>query len=231
MTDEIRSAAELRAMFGSNLRQLSQQYASISALCRELGINRTQFNRYLSGESFPRPDVLDRICRFFEVDARILLLPLSKITLQNQHPAAATLAEFLSSGAEPQENRFRSGFYAVRETGSKLPPLTLLHARRLPQCILMRGYTTRSASHRETPQTREVRGIAATSNAHLCLLMSQRNGFNRRIYHLSPSSEGTPDQWCGVSLTSSDILDPPQVSLRHLGQSTADILDVARNRT
>ena len=52
------SPAELRNMLGDNLRQLSQQAASISALCRELGINRTQYNRYLAGESFPRPDVL-----------------------------------------------------------------------------------------------------------------------------------------------------------------------------
>ena len=67
------SPAELRSMLGANLRQLSNQAASISALCRELGINRTQYNRYLAGESFPRPDVLHRICSYFEVDARILL--------------------------------------------------------------------------------------------------------------------------------------------------------------
>ena len=52
-------------MFGRNLRLLGQPYASVSALCRELGINRTQFNRYLSGESFPRPDILQRICAYF----------------------------------------------------------------------------------------------------------------------------------------------------------------------
>jgi transcriptional regulator with XRE-family HTH domain len=60
-------------MFGSNLRSLAKGYTSISELSRQLGINRTQFNRYLSSESFPRPDVLARICFFFEVDARVLL--------------------------------------------------------------------------------------------------------------------------------------------------------------
>jgi transcriptional regulator with XRE-family HTH domain len=59
------SPAEPHAMFGRNLRLLGQPYASVSALCRELGINRTQFNRYLSGESFPRPDILQRICAYF----------------------------------------------------------------------------------------------------------------------------------------------------------------------
>ena len=52
------SLAELRAMFGRNLRLLCRPYVSVSALCRELGIIRTQFNRYLSGESFPRLDIL-----------------------------------------------------------------------------------------------------------------------------------------------------------------------------
>jgi transcriptional regulator with XRE-family HTH domain len=87
MPDKIRDAlsatsaqradpAHLRAIFGANLRVLSADAPSIAGLCRDLGVNRTQFNRYLVGEAFPRPDVLDHICRFFGVDARILLEPL-----------------------------------------------------------------------------------------------------------------------------------------------------------
>ena len=66
-------------MFGANLRLLANQYPSVAALCRDLDINRTQFNRYLAGDSFPRPDVLHRICTFFNVDARILLEPCGNI--------------------------------------------------------------------------------------------------------------------------------------------------------
>lgn len=65
--------AELRMILGDNLRQLSKNASSISELCREIGVNRTQFNRYLSGNAFPRPDVLSRICQHFGVDATILL--------------------------------------------------------------------------------------------------------------------------------------------------------------
>lgn len=65
--------ADLRMILGDNLRQLSQSSPSISALCRTIGVNRTQFNRYLSGAAFPRPDVLFRICTHFGVDANILL--------------------------------------------------------------------------------------------------------------------------------------------------------------
>ena len=42
---ELQKPAELRSMFGSNLRNLAKEFASISELSRQLGINRTQFNR------------------------------------------------------------------------------------------------------------------------------------------------------------------------------------------
>lgn len=70
------SPQQLRAMFGRNLRQLVGAEPSVADLCRRLGINRSQFNRYLQGEAFPRPDLLHRICAHFGVDARILLEPL-----------------------------------------------------------------------------------------------------------------------------------------------------------
>ena len=38
--------AALRRVFGENLKALCADYPSIAGLCRELGINRTQFNRY-----------------------------------------------------------------------------------------------------------------------------------------------------------------------------------------
>lgn len=70
-----RSPHELRNLLSSNLRALTRDRV-ISVVARDAKIHRTQFNRFLSGESFPPPDVLDRICRFFDVDANILLRPL-----------------------------------------------------------------------------------------------------------------------------------------------------------
>lgn len=80
----------MRETFARNLRQLVSGERSVSALCREAGINRTQFNRYLSGEAHPRPDVLDRICRHFGLDARILLEPLQDLRRPDP-PAGASL--------------------------------------------------------------------------------------------------------------------------------------------
>ena len=74
------STTELYGIFAENLRILTSGQRSVSELCRELGVNRTQFNRYLSGQASPRPEVLNRICDYFGVDARVLLEPLSALT-------------------------------------------------------------------------------------------------------------------------------------------------------
>src|SRR5699024_7323279 len=71
MVKTAQSPAQLRSVFGNNLRQLVRSRGSISELARELDLNRTQMNRFLNSASFPRPDVLQRICTVFGVDARV----------------------------------------------------------------------------------------------------------------------------------------------------------------
>lgn len=73
------SDREVLGVFGQNLRDLTANVPSISALCQELQINRAQFNRYLTGEAMPRSLTLRRICRHFNVDARILIEPLDDL--------------------------------------------------------------------------------------------------------------------------------------------------------
>lgn len=85
--------ADVRAVFGRNLRQLCAAEGSVSDLCRRIGINRTQFNRYLNAEAFPRPDILQRICQHFGVDARILLEPLDSILPDWRQRAALMLRD------------------------------------------------------------------------------------------------------------------------------------------
>ena len=49
-------------VFGENLRLLGKMRASIASVCRDLDINRVQLNRYMSGHSLPKPNVLQQIC-------------------------------------------------------------------------------------------------------------------------------------------------------------------------
>lgn len=70
---------QLATVFAKNLTQLTAARPSITQVARDLGINRTQYNRYLSGEAHPRPEILARICAYFGLDARILLEPLDRL--------------------------------------------------------------------------------------------------------------------------------------------------------
>jgi len=95
MTDHLRpNPADLRMILSGNLRHLCRNTTSVSALCRKIGVNRTQFNRYLSGTAFPRPDVLFRICTHFGVDANILLRQIDALPVPPDAIATAARRPF-----------------------------------------------------------------------------------------------------------------------------------------
>jgi transcriptional regulator with XRE-family HTH domain len=58
----------------SNLRLLCSYGRSVSDVCRRAGINRHQFERYLSGSSTPSLRTLRRICDFFGLEDHEILL-------------------------------------------------------------------------------------------------------------------------------------------------------------
>ncbi len=62
-------------LFGKNLRELCLRHGSIAAVCRQMGVNRQQFNRYLTGETKPSAHTLIRIEEFFGINADTLALP------------------------------------------------------------------------------------------------------------------------------------------------------------
>jgi transcriptional regulator with XRE-family HTH domain len=58
-----------------NLRLLCSHYRSVAEVCRRIGVNRQQFNKYLSGQTTPSLFNLRRIGDFFGIDETELLLP------------------------------------------------------------------------------------------------------------------------------------------------------------
>ncbi len=61
--------------FQKNLRLLTDHYKSVAEVCRRLGINRSQFNKYLSGRSRPSRHLFKKICDFFGVEEHEILMP------------------------------------------------------------------------------------------------------------------------------------------------------------
>ena len=61
--------------FSLNLRLMCSRERSISELCREIGLNRQQFGKYLSGAALPSAYNLRRVCAHFHIDERELFGP------------------------------------------------------------------------------------------------------------------------------------------------------------
>ena len=61
--------------FGPNLRLLCGYRPSISRVAQDLKLNRSQLNRYLAGNSFPRRPLMRKICDYFGVEPHEILLP------------------------------------------------------------------------------------------------------------------------------------------------------------
>lgn len=235
-----RSPAQLRSMFGANLRQLSLEYSSISALSRDLGINRTQYNRYLSGESFPRPDVLARICAFFSIDARVLLEPVDNLRAPSGPSASAYLSEFMSNALRNvSEDSLPSGFYQftrrsfVSETDFVRG---LILIKREGENTFLRGYEPKAAMALQgiaaAPTAREYRGFVMQLEDGVAATVSRRDGLTASFNYLSRVTSFQNNFWVGyVARTlreTSSTTRMTRLVYEHLGHETGRVLAAAR---
>ncbi|APE45046.1 hypothetical protein BOO69_17730 [Sulfitobacter alexandrii] len=62
------------SQFANNLSLLCSYKSSIAEVCRRLGINRQQFNKYLSGRTRPSRSNMRRICDFFGVSEAEMMM-------------------------------------------------------------------------------------------------------------------------------------------------------------
>ena len=240
MQSSSRSPAELRNMFGANLRTLAEAYPSISALSRELGINRTQFNRYLSGESFPRPDVLARICKFFSVDARVLLEPVDQITPDGGPITSYFLKDFMGKQVqEVPEAEFPSGFYQFTRRSfvrSSDYVRGLVLVKRDQANTFVRGYEPKVAMAVQgippAASAREYRGYVLKVEDGLTITVSRRNGLTASFNYLSRVTSFENNFWVGyVARTvreNSASTRMTRLVYEYLGHDRKKVMDVAR---
>lgn len=192
-------------MFGANLRLLSESYPSIAELSRQLGINRTQFNRYLSGESFPRPDILARICAFFELDARIMLEPLDALRHTNDILTGDELGEFVGHGAvDVPEEEFPSGFYRFTRrsfVNDAQFVIGLVYVYRRDGATYVRGYEAKEAMRQQgipiDQRSREFRGFVTRQEDGIAAVMSRRYAMTCSFNYLSRIASFENNFWVG----------------------------------
>jgi transcriptional regulator with XRE-family HTH domain len=240
MKNKHSSPAELRNMFGANLRRLAAGYASISDLSRQLQINRTQFNRYLSGESFPRPDVLARICAFFNVDGRVLLEPVDQITGSEDPISNPYLRDYVGAGAQDiPEDVFPSGFYRFSRRSfvkHDVYVAALVHIRRVGRTTCMRGFEAREAMIIQdlpaTPQAREFRGLVMQQEDGIGIFVSRHNAMTCSFNYLGRVASFQNNYWVGyVTRTVPEAMGEVRATrlvYEYIGTSLADALPAAR---
>lgn len=187
------------AVFGANLRLLCDRRGAQSGTARALGMSRAQFQRFLRGESFPKPDQLKIICDRFAVDARILTEPLDARLLAAMRggaasgpadrPVDAAMAEAIAYACATQDyfeysEEFPDGLYLVwRKSMSQTGKMacTLMQVKTLTRARVVRGFDLRSMyrDHAQgaDPAPREFRGI----------LHRQQFGFSVIFYHARPT--------------------------------------------
>lgn len=236
------SPAELRGVFGANLRRLGRDAPSISALCRDLGINRTQFNRYLAGESFPRPDVLHRICRFFGVDARILLEPVDQIRSEPRSLLSHSfISDFIGAGVTHlSEEDFPSGFFRFSRaafTEENRFVVGLVHITRSEGFTFLRGFEPKEALSMHDmptdPRTREFRGMVMPQAEGLAMLVSRRGAVTTSFNYLARVPALAKTYWVGYTVRTTPENPTGRRAARlvyeYLGHDTKQILDAARS--
>lgn len=235
-----KSPAELRAMFGSNLRTLSAEFSSISDLSRKLGINRTQFNRYLAGESFPRPDVLARICAFLDVDARVLLEPVDTIDRGDDVINAPFLRDFLGKGIDNiSADMFPSGFYRFSRRSfvdQDVFIIGVVWAFRKGQATYLRGYELLQAMVMQnlptTSAAREFRGLVMQQENGISIVASRRNAMTSSFNYLAQAASFQNNFWVGyVTRTMPENVGGHRATrlvYEYIGASARDALPAAR---
>lgn len=227
-------------MFGENLRVLTRNCDSVSELSRQLGINRTQFNRYLSGESFPRPDILDRICTYFDVDARILLEPVGEIRNGDDILNGPVLGGFLGEGCRDiPEDVFPSGFYRFSRrsfVNQGQFVIGLVYVFRENGAAYIKGYEARAAMIQQglpvSPQSREFRGFLTRQEDGVSALIARSKAHSATFNYLGRVASFENNFWLGYVIRPVPEFVTGTRAVRmvyeHLGRKTGEILDTAR---
>lgn len=148
------------------------------------------------------------MCRFFGVDARILLEPVDQI-----HTTAAELLghPFLSGfyGTGPTavpEGVFPSGFYSfVRRSfiDDALFTVGLVHVHRDEPYTFLRGFEPRDALRSQglstRPRNREFRGLVMRQEEGVMALVTHRNSLASSFNFLTPETSFQSNIWEGYA--------------------------------
>lgn len=138
-------------VFAANLRRLcSSRGVTLAQAARDLDMGKVQFQRLLRSESYPKPNLLQRVCAYFETDARILTepWPFSSAPSSTAADALAGLVQAARySGLGPAylnpDPGLRDGHYTFFRRSMSLSghiARSVVQIKTLDQCRVLRAY-------------------------------------------------------------------------------------------
>ena len=74
MADATDAFTRFKTHFTDTLRELCTTAGSVNKVCRDLGINRQQFSKYLAGSNLPSAHMIQRLVLYFNVDPGVFFL-------------------------------------------------------------------------------------------------------------------------------------------------------------
>jgi Helix-turn-helix len=164
-------------IFAANLRSICTKFDSISEVARRVGINRQQFNRYLSGENIPNKNTVGRLAKFLGIDESELF------RLRDDYPGAssANINSFSltrTTGlamAGGSQNLLAPGYYCcyfpLQGASQFLVKSLLKVAKRGPNCYFARRTVFKSGSSpKVTLAEGKHKGIVLASESDIYLL-------------------------------------------------------------
>jgi len=190
--------------FADNLRALCTRHGSIAAVCAAIGMNRQQFNKYLSGSTLPNAPALERICSFFGVPPDSLFqAPQAGGSAVLPEAAAAALERMRASTLRPGCYHFytpwprepqkcvRSALFIYRKDGLTLfSRFTKFRQPGLRQRYFLSGRHD---------------GVVLESDKARYLLATNRKGYSEAsLVTIGAESALSPDFMSGLAL----VMDP-----------------------
>lgn len=207
-------------LFARNLRRLCAERRSVSEICRQIGVNRQQFARYLNGAARPSPHNLRRICRYFGVSAEALASERGLIRLDNAAPdlRGARGAEILTTvfPGEARALRRLTGLYHAHYRSPSQPDRVI---RALVEVVERDGaFQSRTLERTRHPETGLVSraryvGLVASHGDTLFLVERGRNaGRDVSETILTPAHRASRLWLTGVLLAFSWLSGKPYAS-------------------
>jgi transcriptional regulator with XRE-family HTH domain len=164
--------------FSQNLTICCASYRSVSRICREMGINRPQFARYLKGASLPSASNLRLISEFFGVPEADFFLPEGEFRSRHQavgHRNYSSPAQTIMEAFRGQDMKLKDhiGFYHSFYTSPSWDNrvvCSLIECRHEKGLVVTRGIERSPSPHRGAYNKTTYHGLMSSSRGHIYIV-------------------------------------------------------------